>query len=49
MADDPRPNDSAPVGTPKMVIEGFNPFAGPAVTQQVVIDSNDLGVWQRFV
>jgi hypothetical protein len=25
-----------------MVIEGFNPFAGPAVTQQVVIDSNDL-------
>lgn len=42
MADDPRPNDSAPVGTPKMVIEGFNPFAGPAVTQQVVIDSNDL-------
>ena len=42
MVDDPRPNDSAPVGTPKMVIEGFNPFAGPAVTQQVVIDSNDL-------
>ena len=42
MADDPRLNDSAPVGTPKMVIEGFNPFVGPAVTQQVVIDSNDL-------
>ncbi|HEY9894752.1 MAG TPA: hypothetical protein V6D34_04955 [Candidatus Sericytochromatia bacterium] len=35
------PND-APVGTPKMVIEGFNPFEGPAVNKQVVIDSNDL-------
>src|SRR5436190_18913557 len=35
------PND-APVGTPKMTIEGFNPFAGPAVNKQVVIDSNDL-------
>lgn len=42
MADDQTPNDAAPVGTPKMVIEGFNPFAGPAVTKQVVIDSNDL-------
>jgi len=38
---DQTPND-APVGTPKMVIEGFNPFEGPAVTKQVVIDSNDL-------
>lgn len=38
---DPTPND-APVGTPKMVIEGFNPFEGPAVNKQVVIDSNDL-------
>jgi hypothetical protein len=25
-----------------MVIEGFNPFEGPAVNKQVVIDSNDL-------
>ena len=38
---DQTPND-APVGTPKMVIEGFNPFEGPAVNKQVVIDSNDL-------
>ena len=42
MADDQKPNDDAPVGTPRMTIEGFNPFAGPAVTQQVVLDSNDL-------
>jgi len=42
MADNQKPNDDAPVGTPKLTIEGFNPFAGPAVTQQVVIDSNDL-------
>ena len=42
MADNQTPTDDAPVGTPKMVIEGFNPFAGPAVTKQVVIDSNDL-------
>ena len=42
MAANQKPNDDAPVGTPKLTIEGFNPFVGPAVTQQVVIDSNDL-------
>ena len=42
MAANQTPNDDSPVGTPRMTIEGFNPFAGPAVTQQVVIDSNDL-------
>lgn len=42
MADHQMPNDAPPAGTPKIVIEGFNPFAGPAVNKQVVIDSNDL-------
>ena len=42
MTDHPTPNDSPPAGTPKMVIEGFNPFAGPTPIKQVVIDSNDL-------
>ena len=42
MSDNQPPDNAAPVGTPKMVIEGFNPFAGSAIHKQVVIDSNDL-------